>query len=101
MAVCLSSQVYDAERFQSVVITVPQPNPPNSPVPSFVPATVAMSPASKIPGTGYTLYTGLYSSSLNLNFHAHPYDVVATGHGVTVSNTYNSWSLLPVNVEFI
>ncbi|KAH8886022.1 heme peroxidase [Thozetella sp. PMI_491] len=88
----LTAAVLNAEQFTNVTFIVPEAHPPDSPVPSFIPATVPMTASQTIPGTNYTLYTGLYSIQPQSPLNSHPYDLVATGPGGTTTNTYNSWT---------
>ena len=59
-----------------------------------------MLPSQKVPGSGYTLYSGTYLIPQGQPSNTHPYDIVATGRGKTVTNTFNSWLKIPEKIIF-
>jgi hypothetical protein len=52
-----------------------------------------MAVSGKLPGTNYTLYNVSYTRDRLEN--THPFDVVATGPGMTVTNNFNDWFKFP------
>ena len=59
-----------------------------------------MRQSQKVPGSDYTLYSGTYFIPEGQPSNTHPYDIVATGPGKTVTNTFNSWLKIPEKIIF-
>ncbi|KAH8894419.1 heme peroxidase [Thozetella sp. PMI_491] len=85
----LTVAILSGERFTNVSLLVPEPANPGAPIKTYVSAITPMSPSGTLAGTNYTFYTGVYPAP---GFSRHPYDVVATGPGISVANKFNSWS---------
>jgi hypothetical protein len=90
------SQVLNAERFTNVSLVVPQPSNKSAPISPWTQEEVPMQPLSKVDGTNYTLYTGIWQSSGPTSAAStHPFDIVAMGPHGTVSSLFNSWDDIP------
>ncbi|KAL7940295.1 heme peroxidase [Trichoderma barbatum] len=98
MQLNLTAAVLNADRFTNISLIVPQPANKNAPISPWIQEIVHMEPLSKIPGTNFTLFTGIWQSSGPLTAtSSHPFDVVAVGSKETVSSLFNSWD----DLEFI
>ncbi|KAH8894461.1 heme peroxidase, partial [Thozetella sp. PMI_491] len=85
--------VLNDERFTNVSLIVPEPLRIDAPIKTYVSVITPMLPSGTLAGTNYTFYTGVYRGP---GFSEHPYDVVATGPGISVANKFNPWFLLSV-----
>lgn len=84
--------------YTNVSLIVPQPSNKSAPISPWTQEIVHMEPLSKISGTNFTLYRGIWQSSGPLTaVSSHPFDLVAQGATKTVSSLFNSWD----DVEFI
>ncbi|KAH8883560.1 heme peroxidase [Thozetella sp. PMI_491] len=91
----LTVAVLNAEQFTDITMTLFENALPRPTVAHYRSSNISMTRLTTIPGTNYTLFTGLYKSPPN-TLSQHPYDVVATAaDGSTVTNAYNLWSLVP------
>ncbi|KAK1238510.1 hypothetical protein MKX07_006656 [Trichoderma sp. CBMAI-0711] len=94
----LTAAVLNAERFSNVSLIVPQPSNKSAPISPWTQEEVTMQPLSKVDGTNYTLYTGIWQSSGPTSAAStHPFDIVAVGPHETVSSLFNSWDDIPRN----
>ncbi|KAH8887236.1 heme peroxidase [Thozetella sp. PMI_491] len=85
----LTVAVLNDEQFTNVSFIVPEVMDPFAAMRTFAPVIVPMVPSLRLERSNYTLYNGVYTtlkSGVN-----HPYDIVATGPGVTVSNKFLQW----------
>ncbi|EGR44548.1 Hypothetical protein TRIREDRAFT_112128 [Trichoderma reesei QM6a] len=96
MQLNLTAAVLNAERFTNVSLVVPQPSNKSAPISPWTQEEVPMQPLSKVDGTNYTLYTGIWQSSGPTSAAStHPFDIVAMGPHGTVSSLFNSWDDIP------
>ncbi|KAK4081296.1 CAZyme family AA2 [Trichoderma aggressivum f. europaeum] len=94
----LTAAVLNAEMYTNISLIVPQPSNKTAPISPWTQEIVHMEPLSKISGTNFTLYRGIWQSSGPLTAtSSHPFDLVAQGATKTVSSVFNSWD----DVEFI
>ncbi|KAL7781786.1 heme peroxidase [Trichoderma afarasin] len=94
----LTAAVLNAELYTNVSLIVPQPSNKSAPISPWTQEIVHMEPLSKISGTNFTLYRGIWQSSGPLTaVSSHPFDLVAQGATKTVSSLFNSWD----DVEFV
>ncbi|KAH8885377.1 heme peroxidase [Thozetella sp. PMI_491] len=85
----LTVAVLNAERFTDVTLVVPEPVQNGAPINTYVTVTTPMTPSKPIFGSNYTLYTAVYNTP---GFQFHPYDIIATGPGISLANKFNAWS---------
>ncbi|KAL6697029.1 heme peroxidase [Trichoderma pleuroticola] len=94
----LTAAVLNAEMYTNISLIVPQPSNKTAPIRPWTQEIVHMEPLSKISGTNFTLYRGIWQSSgLLTATSSHPFDLVAQGATKTVSSLFNSWD----DLEFI
>ncbi|KAH6611291.1 hypothetical protein Trco_001311 [Trichoderma cornu-damae] len=92
----LTAAVLNADEFTGVSLIVPQPSNKTAIISPWTEEVVHMEPLSKISGTNFTLYRGVWQSSGPLTAtSSHPFDVVAVGSTQTVSSLFNSWDDVP------
>ncbi|KAL7781097.1 heme peroxidase [Trichoderma afarasin] len=88
----LTVAVLSAERFTNVTAIFYEHKIPGVNTGGWNTESVELTLSQKVEGTNFTYYTTSYARMFNDAIGPHPFDLVATGLGVSISNDFIDWN---------
>lgn len=82
----------NAEQFTNVTAIFYEHKIPGVNTGGWTTESVELTLPQKVEGTNFIYYTTSYARMFNDAIGAHPFDLVATGPGVSVSNEFIDWN---------